>query len=488
VGPFGCSSFPAAFSCCLKISLDAILPADVNHEVCEIASACSDLPGNISIFFLFADGDTMFCPSNLLHKLDSRPTNFNGNALDSTGFKGDDDCVKGNQNGYSDHKGYEQDADLLQSKMLDGEMLNRLKFDSSIRADDFKTGSDDEILDTGAPRSFVSSKMELCEKDAVIYTDKRVTECDLPEDKDWYKVNGFYVVKDICVDDGYPSKDKILVENGEVNDCLGSFMASDEDKGSKLGNEVLDIKLSTPDGLNSLEKKDCNEDSASHSSLEDSSDSDETMDKIEEDVSEEKNEPEIVDKVSSSSWDEVEQDSVLISNDKPTNDPSEETALSNNTLMPAPEELKDGEPANALRYNSKVENGSITFDFKSSKPESRTGEEISQTSDSQHVENQNTTVLEHEKSESLAVSSHLQHGHGESSFSMAGPLSSITYSGPIPYSGSISLRSDSSTTSTHSFAFPILQSEWNSSPVRMAKADRRRKHRGWRQGLLCCRF
>lgn len=80
---------------------------------------------------------------------------------------------------------------------------------------------------------------------------------------------------------------------------------------------------------------------------------------------------------------------------------------------------------------------------------------------------------------------------GESSFSVAGPVSGlITYSGPIAFSGSISLRSDSSTTSTRSFAFPILQNEWNSSPVRMAKADRRRlqKHRGWRHGLLCCRF
>ncbi|MBA0592855.1 hypothetical protein Gorai_009824, partial [Gossypium raimondii] len=85
------------------------------------------------------------------------------------------------------------------------------------------------------------------------------------------------------------------------------------------------------------------------------------------------------------------------------------------------------------------------------------------------------------------LSSNLQRGYGECSFSAAGL---ITYSGPIAYSGSLSHRSDSSTTSTRSFAFPILQSEWNSSPVRMAKAEGRhyRKHRGWRQGLLCCRF
>nr|CAD1825324.1 unnamed protein product [Ananas comosus var. bracteatus] len=77
---------------------------------------------------------------------------------------------------------------------------------------------------------------------------------------------------------------------------------------------------------------------------------------------------------------------------------------------------------------------------------------------------------------------------------MSGPIISSgpkASSGHIPYSGSISHRSDSSTTSTRSFAFPCtLQTEWNTSPVKMAKADRRRfrKHHGWRVGLFCCRF
>ncbi|CAL5016485.1 unnamed protein product [Urochloa decumbens] len=79
----------------------------------------------------------------------------------------------------------------------------------------------------------------------------------------------------------------------------------------------------------------------------------------------------------------------------------------------------------------------------------------------------------------------------ESSFSgpsiTSGPL---TPSGHIPYSGNVSLRSESSTTSTRSFAFPVLQNEWNSSPVKMAKADRRRlrEDRGWGYRILCCKF
>ncbi|KAF3438012.1 hypothetical protein FNV43_RR20768 [Rhamnella rubrinervis] len=79
---------------------------------------------------------------------------------------------------------------------------------------------------------------------------------------------------------------------------------------------------------------------------------------------------------------------------------------------------------------------------------------------------------------------------GESSFHGACPFSGpISFSGPILSSRSISHRSNS-TTSSRSFAFPILASEWNGSPVRMVKADRPplRKQRGWRICFLCCKF
>ncbi|XP_061990813.1 uncharacterized protein LOC133709175 [Rosa rugosa] len=86
----------------------------------------------------------------------------------------------------------------------------------------------------------------------------------------------------------------------------------------------------------------------------------------------------------------------------------------------------------------------------------------------------------------------LQRDLGDSSFAAVGHVSSlINSSGPIPYSGSISLRSDSSATSTRSFAFPVMHPhEPFSSPVRMAKADRKllRKHKGWKRGIFCCSF
>ncbi|XP_019091444.1 PREDICTED: uncharacterized protein LOC104740021 [Camelina sativa] len=90
-------------------------------------------------------------------------------------------------------------------------------------------------------------------------------------------------------------------------------------------------------------------------------------------------------------------------------------------------------------------------------------------------------------------SRNLPNGFGERSFSEAEPgLAHISYSGLISVSGNISVRSDGSTVSGSSFAFPLLQSEWNSSPVRMAKPEKTklRKEKGWRHYslLLCCRF
>ncbi|XVF43288.1 hypothetical protein PTKIN_Ptkin02bG0028000 [Pterospermum kingtungense] len=199
----------------------------------------------------------------------------------------------------------------------------------------------------------------------------------------------------------------------------------------------------------------------------------------------------------------------LLSAVEESNNSSEEAILSAPALISAAEESDSGKgeatqisPAlvsnfdesignslvNEVSNNSKLETGGITFDFHSSALTS-SEDECHHNLDSQPLETGSTSKLDDTADPSF--SSNLQRGNGECSFSASGPITGlISYSGPIAYSGSLSLRSDSSTTSTHSFAFPVLQSEWNSSPERMAKADRRhyRKHRGWRQGLLCCRF
>ncbi|GMI75304.1 hypothetical protein like AT2G03810 [Hibiscus trionum] len=194
----------------------------------------------------------------------------------------------------------------------------------------------------------------------------------------------------------------------------------------------------------------------------------------------------------------------LVSADKELNNSGKETSLSAAASGSVAEELDSGK-GEATRFSSGEESTSNGLVSEVCDDNKLAAQNIACGSDSSAPTNgkdEGCHNLDREPPETggtpklegttdLPLSNNLLHGFGESSFSAAGQVTGlISYSGPIAYSGSLSLRSDSSTTSTRSFAFPILQSEWNSSPVRMAKADRRhyRKHRGWRQGLLCCRF
>ncbi|CAA0833045.1 18S pre-ribosomal assembly protein gar2-related [Striga hermonthica] len=167
--------------------------------------------------------------------------------------------------------------------------------------------------------------------------------------------------------------------------------------------------------------------------------------------------------------------------------------------------LKENVQTSVLPYNSKVESKSITFDFDPPLCEGTAGgilngepENSNSYRFSDSIQVQNTGTEEGDE-ESLQVENGVINGNetvvdqekyehdDESSFSNGG---FVPQSGLIPFSGSISFRSDGSATSGRSFAFPILQSEWASSPVRMTKADGRhlRKSKFWRSGLLCCRF
>ncbi|KAH6762957.1 18S pre-ribosomal assembly protein gar2-like protein [Perilla frutescens var. hirtella] len=185
---------------------------------------------------------------------------------------------------------------------------------------------------------------------------------------------------------------------------------------------------------------------------------------------------------------------------------------------------KEDVRATILCYNSEVETRSITFNFNSPTPvvggiANEKSELVKEQSDSREVIDQkdakvdifsysrkdqacsvgNSNMKTDDEEDMFAESHILQHkdsgsvvslrkyDQGESSFSAD---DFIVHSGPIAFSGSLSLCSDGSATSGRSFAFPILQSEWNNSPVRMTEAERRRfrKHKGWRSGLLCCRF
>lgn len=441
------------------------------------------------------DSEPVFCHSTLVHKSDSKPFEYNDYALDTAVPKSGNEIVKENQKVIScDLKGHERDADPL-----DGEdrFWNTSEFDCSINVDDIVNACGNEVRNSVATCAVSSEKLESFEKDGDMCTDKSVTKHELPV---CCEESTYHVVKDICIDEGMLSPEKILVENGkEEHEGFCTFLPPDTDKNVDPTKETADKELPLPDGQKASAENDCGKDDnnlCSHKDLMQEEENYDARDKIISETSEEKIVPEdifLIPELSkensmpeSSEFNGMEIEHQCIQN------PNGEAVLENPALVSEAEESDKNSFPNELSYNSKLESGTITFDFGSSTTSMDSGREVSPQNDGCEppLESQNLPKLE-DGSESLPFSGQIQRGLGESSFSAAGPSSAlISYSGQITHSGNISLRSDSSTTSTRSFAFPVLQTEWNSSPVRMAKAERRhlRKHRCWRRGILCCRF
>lgn len=104
-----------------------------------------------------------------------------------------------------------------------------------------------------------------------------------------------------------------------------------------------------------------------------------------------------------------------------------------------------------------IDSGVISFNVDSSKLVPGIRDEIRENTIGQQLKLERKLIHDDGISDDrLVINNQIKRDLGESSFSVAGPLSDVVpYSGHIPYSGSISLRSDSSTTSTRSFAFPV---------------------------------
>ncbi|KAL5987467.1 hypothetical protein ACLOJK_035215 [Asimina triloba] len=412
---------------------------------------------------------------------------------------------------------------------------------------------------------FETSYRNPFEDDTYFFTDKSVTDIDLPELPSCYKDGTYYVVKDICIDMGVPSLDKILEENdgrdqkgvvalpipdldekgtlkrevaGPIIHVSNSFDATifdgrlypveDEvaanngtpekplmEGGGIAGTKdeflrkVLDEKVvaanlpligsaePVSDVLKSLVSGSQNprilpEDHGSVdlacSSARNSCD-EEVMVKTSQLLHQSgagnchPDSPHTSDIDQQQSAQDYAQNTTDGMTTKP-GDESEDEHVSTSVAPSATTIPNSSSDANDFPFDRTVESGSITFNFDSSPPPMISSRKVSpESSDFQQSgKSLNVPGLDDSLLDSLTGSTRsffIQHGLGESSIS-----------GPLSYSGNISLRSDSSTASTRSFAFPVLHSEWNSSPVKMAKPDRRqlRKHRGWRMALLCCRF
>ncbi|XP_058112471.1 uncharacterized protein LOC131255698 [Magnolia sinica] len=556
------------------------------------------------------DTGPTYSHSFLAHEPASKTVEYNDNPVGAGGWKVGDEFVGEGKHeiaNITQTENYEIDINRLHCEKCDEDGMGYVSGPHIYTAMEDSVGgaaNDTGNMIAAYTNPFETSYRNPFEDDTYFYTDKSVTDIELPELVSRFKDNSYYVVKDICVDIGVPSLDKILEENGEV-DHKGviDFPHSDLDEIHENGDftKVVGHTVTVFDGLNpffdgrstsdedeevanhrSVERllvegggiadaKDGiandipDEKVANHSSVErllvegggiaDANDriandipdekvvpekllptgtakpvldglkslvSDgqnptilveegggnvDLMDGIVNDISDEKVMPGTSRAVDDSDTENCHADSPgFTGNEEQSNQghaqnpmdsvdvrsqgESEEARLASSVAPSATEVPNNTNSAKDFPFDRTVESGSITFNFDSSSPV-MSGRVVGRDSSvyQQSGRSSNVPGLDDGLLDSLTGSSRsffIQHGLGESS-SVSGP---IAFSGPVAYSGSISLRSDSSTASAQSFAFPVIHSEWNSSPVKMAKADRRqiRKHRGWRVAFFCCRF
>ncbi|XP_073021321.1 uncharacterized protein [Primulina eburnea] len=345
---------------------------------------------------------------------------------------------------------------------------------------------------------------DLFEADEDLYTDKNVLECEVPQLTAWYKeASNGNIVKGICVDEVVNAKEKILNESCE----FGTLIEASEEESfleKRLPAEEFGTRSFLRSFISSFEDQGKKPLQPLHQAF-----SEDEVCKSPTSISAE-DDPKGLNQPANIPYDsKIENESITFDfmypapgesriangtteNIKEKVESGQSRNFLDNTNLHA-EDISDARSTSVIQCSSTMDNSTgvirgqalniknVTYD-NASEPSLVQGPSYKGMRADPHITKKN-----HENLNDVSIFDPVQYDGGESSF-FAGGLA--TYSGPIAHSGSLSLRSDSSATSGRSFAFPILQSEWNSSPVRMAKGDGRyfRKHKSWRSGLLCCRF
>ncbi|XP_022944916.1 uncharacterized protein LOC111449304 [Cucurbita moschata] len=469
------------------------------------------------------EGEAVVCHSNAGPKFVPKSFECDNDAIDSGGMKLPDQKELASR-----PKGYE-DADR-NNIAADGWVVPKL---DCLNFDDFNDY--DKAKPVVSPRTN-SSEVDLFEEDSELFMEKSIVECQLPELIVCYKENICNIVKDICIDEGVPSRDNlekavraIVPPEKDWKDestrdlAKGETFASDDSEHSESFGDKDSPKLR--DSKDSARTPDAEYDVAyfTDNDIINLPMTDLVAGSLKPLINN-KNEPHSqAEQVLIEATSLKLAVSACVAEESGSNPKEAMSAFT--TSAPVPEDPENSASGSDISYNSKLDNGNITFDFNSlsstasdglercdngdlnpSTPSTSALMDCQDTSSSSssskcQVQCHDTSIslkrVEYEDVLKAGVGNSVSHqvlsqvqrgGVGEASFSSMVPFRSN--SDRIGYSGSISIRSDSSTTSTRSFAFPVLQPEWNSSPVRMAKADRKhlRKHRCWKKSILCCRF
>lgn len=119
--------------------------------------------------------------------------------------------------------------------------------------------NENKIRDSVSQCNIPCGKIE----DKNLRNDNNVMQDELPEFMVFYEENEYHVVKDICIDEGVPLKDKIVIES-ENDDGLCTFLLFDENQNGDATKEREDKRedsdLLSSNGSKSSSENDYNED------------------------------------------------------------------------------------------------------------------------------------------------------------------------------------------------------------------------------------
>ncbi|KAF7827934.1 uncharacterized protein G2W53_019098 [Senna tora] len=248
---------------------------------------------------------------------------------------------------------------------------------------------------------------------ADIYTDKSVLECE-PELVVCYKESSYHDVKDICVDEGIPTKDKILFENNVSEEAGYKFLPPQDYQSEKSTKDNIGRRIDVPFPVlvDSPATGESDEVSTNLHKSTDLMSSDRETVSAEESHTQVSSEPEMHSKLEES-------------------EDRDEEGVSTSLLTLAVDE-SNGEVAAGSDGNT-PENGSVASQF--DPPATLAKEESHRVGGLKCDDTQNSSEPSDRKSDDQAVTSHFRHSLGESSFSAVGQISNrISYSGPVPYS------------------------------------------------------
>lgn len=135
------------------------------------------------------------------------------------------------------------------------DISNSSEIDCTLGVDDLTSSNENDAIDSV---ELCAMPKELFENDTEFYTDKNVTECELPELVVCYNGSTYNVIKDICIDDGAHSEKKILIKN--VKDDRNGLKSKSSSQESY--EECGDNNKEGVNGLKSPSDKDSNRDAA----------------------------------------------------------------------------------------------------------------------------------------------------------------------------------------------------------------------------------